>query len=395
MRTKIISFLKRHPTAVNLFWTVARMALSLWGLFVPVQPKTMLFASFGGRKFDDSPKAIYDEICRRPGFSDWKLIWAFVDPEQFQPPRGEKVRMDTPAFFHALLSSRVWVSNTGMDRGIGLTRKKTVKVETWHGAPLKKICGEEHTGSMGGQRERYGGRGERIIRCAQSEYDRDIFQRLFRAEKSDFLLCGLPRNDALLRYTPEDVKKIRAQLCIPAGKRVILYTPTYREYLLDEHNDTYIAPPMDLAKWERLLGEEYVLLFRAHYAVTAALKLTESDFVRDVSAYPTLNDLYAAADIMISDYSSTFFDYAILERPMLCFAYDLEEYEEKRGLYLDLEETLPCPVDREVDTLLERIQSLDTDAYSRRAKEFHRRFTPHDGHAARAVVEEVERRLSL
>lgn len=395
MRTKIISFLKRHPTAVNLFWTVARMALSLWGLFVPVQPKTMLFASFGGRKFDDSPKAIYDEICRRPGFSDWKLVWAFVDPEQFQPPRGEKVRMDTPAFFHALLSSRVWVSNTGMDRGIGLTRKKTVKVETWHGTPLKKICGEEHTGAMGGRRERYGGRGERIIRCAQSEYDRDIFQRLFQAEKSGFLLCGLPRNDALLRYTSEDVEKIRAKLHIPAGKRVILYTPTYREYLLDEHNDTYISPPMDLTKWERLLGEEYVLLFRAHYAVTAALKLTETAFVRDVSAYPTLNDLYAVADIMISDYSSTFFDYAILERPILCFAYDLEEYEEKRGLYLDLEETMPCPVDREEDTLLERIQSLDTEAYSLRTKEFHRRFAPHDGHAAQAVVDEVERRLDL
>ena len=394
MRQQLISFLKQHPFFVNLAWTLARWGLRLWGLFVPVRPKTMMFSSMGGRKFDDSPRAIYDEVCRRPGFSDWTLIWAFVEPEKFDLPRGEKVRIDTPAFFKALLSSQVWVGNSGIDRGIDLKRKGVVRVETWHGTPLKKICGEENTNTIGGKPKVFTGKPDGdTVRCAQSEYDREIFQRIFHAEQDAFLLCDLPRNDTLLRYTEADLAAIRERLEIPAGKKVILYTPTYREYLLDAHNNTYIAPPMDLRKWETALGGDYVLLFRAHYAVTAALGLKETPFVRDVSAYPTLNDLYVVADLMISDYSSTFFDYAVLDRPMFCFAYDLEEYQEKRGLYLDLEKTLPCPVDRDEDTLLEHIRTMDTATCIQRTQKFHQRFVPYAGQASQTVVDEIERRL--
>ena len=128
--------------------------------------------------------------------------------------------------------------------------------------------------------------------------------------------------------------------------------------------------------------------------MTAALHLSEDAFVRDVSAYPTLNDLYAIADAMISDYSSTFFDYAILDRPMFCFAYDLDEYEEKRGLYLDLAKTLPCPVDRDEDSLLGHIKTMDEGEYAARTRAFHQRFAPYAGHAAEAVVNEIQRRLT-
>lgn len=396
MRQKLINFLKTHPFFVNLAWGCARLALTVWGLFVPIRPRTMIFASFGGRKFDDSPKQIYDEVCRRSEFADWTLIWAFAEPEQFTLPRGEKVKIDTPAFFRALLSSRVWVSNSGMDRGIELKRKGVLKVETWHGTPLKKICGEENSNTLGGAPKPYTGKPDgETIRCAQSAYDREIFQRLFHARQDAILLCDLPRNDPLLRYTAEDIAAIRRRQNIPDGKRVLLYTPTYREYLIDEHRDTYLAPPMDLSKWKAALGADYVLLVRAHYAVTAALHLQEDAFVRDVSAYPALNDLYAIADAMISDYSSTFFDYSILDRPMFCFAYDLEEYEEKRGLYLPLAETLPCPVDRDEDALLHHIQTMDAAACSAAVRAFHLRFAPHAGHAAEAVVNEIERRLAL
>ena len=80
---------------------------------------------------------------------------------------------------------------------------------------------------------------------------------------------------------------------------------------------------------------------------------------------------------------------------MFCFAYDLEEYEEKRGLYLPLAETLPCPVDRDEDALLEHIKTMDAAACSAAARAFHLRFAPHAGHAAEAVVNEIERRLAL
>lgn len=369
--------------------------MRFWGCFLPIKNRTVIFSSFGGRKFDDSPKAIYDEMCSRKEFEGWTFIWAFVEPDNFNLPRGKKVKIDTPQFFHALLSSKVWVGNSGIDRGMNLRSKKHISVETWHGTPLKRICGEEATAYAAFRPERYKGKiDNQTIRCAQSEHDRTIFQRLFHASKDSILLYDLPRNDSLSKYTPEDFQRIKGSLNIPPDKKVILYTPTYREYLVNNDYDTYLAPPINLEKWESRLGKDYVFLIRAHYAVTAALNVKENDFVRDVSSYPTLNDLYIIADLMISDYSSTYFDYAILNRPMLCFAYDEDEYETKRGLYLNLADTLPCEIDKDEDSLLERISNLDYAIYSERAKVFHQRFAPFAGKASKRVVDEVLKRVN-
>lgn len=394
MRERLISFLKANPLFVRIIWDLARLFLRVWGWFVPVHQKTMVFCSFGGRKYDDSPKAIYEEVCSRHEFDDWKLIWAFVDPDKHDIPRGDKIKVDTPHFFKTLLSSKVWISNSGMDRGIDLMRKCNIRVETWHGAPLKKIGGEENQNSFGSNPQSYHGKLDAdTIRCAQSEFDREIFARINHAERSAILLCDLPRNDGLFKYSANAISEIKNKIGISKDKKVILYAPTYREYLVNEHNETFIVPPVDLAKWEKELGDTYVLLMRAHYAVTSALKIQESDFVKDVSSYPYINDLYIVSDILLSDYSSAYFDYSILDRPMLCFAYDLAEYKEKRGLYLELEEALPCEIDYHEDSLLSHIKALDYSNASERTKAFHQKYAPYAGHASKAVVDEVIKRL--
>ena len=391
MRLRMINYLKSHATLLRFGFRILRCILLITYLF-PIRKKQIIFASFGGRKFDDSPRAIYDEICRRREFEGWRLIWAFVDPEQVSIPRGEKVKIDTVRFFLTLFTSRVWVSNSGMDRGLQLRNPRIIRIETWHGTPLKKICGEENS-----KEARWGirlSRPDRLaIRCAQSEYDLEILSRVLQADKNAFLMADLPRNDELKHFSAADCAGIRNKLSIPPEKKVILYMPTYREYLINENRENYIAPPISMEKWEKLLGDEYVLLIRAHYAVSAALELHDSDFLRDVSAYEKLNELYEIADLLISDYSSAFVDYSILGRPMLCFAYDLAEYEEKRGLYLDLSETLPCEICRDEDTLLQQIQELDTAAASDRTAAFCRRFAPYAGNAAKAVADELQRRL--
>lgn len=353
----------------------------------------MLFASFGGRSFNDSPMAIYNEICKRVEFDDWELVWAFINPESIDIPRGKKIKMDSPSFFKALLQSRVWVSNSGMDRDIFLDLKNVVKVETWHGTPLKKICGDEHQNTMGGNRKIKGKLDNKTIRCAQSEFDQLLFQRLFHATKESILLCDLPRNDELFAYSIEKIKAIRKSLDITNDKKVILYAPTYREYLWDDKGNNLIAPPIHLDKWKQVLGSEYVLLFRAHYAVGTALNIKADDFVIDVSSYPNVNDLYVISNIMISDYSSAYFDYSILDRPMFCFAYDLDEYQEKRGLYLDLSESLPCKVYEQEDSLLENIKSVDVEKMSKMTHDFHAKFAPYAGKASKIVVDEICKRI--
>ena len=390
MREWIIRFLKHHALFVSWLWLFARHLLRIWGWFVPIRQKTMLFCSFGGRNFDDSPKAIYNEVCQRKEFEGWELIWAFVNPDEFEIPRGKKIKIDTVAFFHSLLYSKVMVSNSGMNRGVGLRRKGTVRVETWHGTPLKKICGEENQTGFSNHRKKRREKDSETIRCAQSAYDQEIFERIFHAEKSAILLCDLPRNDALCQFVADEKNRIKDGLGIAREKKVILYAPTYREYATDITKNT---PPIDVNKWESMLGNSYVLLIRAHYVVAKAMSIKESSFVKNVSEYPSLNDLYAISDLLISDYSSVYFDYSILDRPILCFAYDRKEYEEKRGLYLNLDKVLPCPVDYDEDALLNHIKNMNYDEACARTKAFHECYAPHAGNASKKVVDEILRKL--
>lgn len=393
MRERLIVFLKTHPWILRTIWSLTRGFL--W-FFVKItkQKKSVLFCSFGGRNFNDSPKAVFDEICRRKEFQDWRFIWAFVDPDKFNIPRGEKVKVDTFAFLKALVTSKIWVSNSGMDRGIDLITDKIVRVETWHGTPLKKIGGEENQNTIGIKPKDYKGPIDySAIRCAQSEFDREIFARVFHASKDSILLSDLPRNDELFNYNEQDCIAIRKSLGVDKSKKVILYTPTYREYLINDNSQNFIAPPINLERWKVELGEDYVLLVRAHYAVSAALGIINNDFVKDVSAYRSLNDLFVISDMMISDYSSTFFDYSILDRPMLCFAYDKDIYEEKRGLYLDMEKELPCRVCRTEDELLSEIKKQNYVMAAKKANAFHKKYAPFAGNASKIVVDNIINKL--
>ena len=392
---RILGFLKRHPRILAFCWGCARFGLRFLSLFVRVKPKTVLFSAFGGRSYDDSPRAIYEGMLADPRFADFEFVWAFAEPNKFDIPRGRKVKIDTPAFFRALLTARVWVGNSDIDRGIGLKSKKHLRVETWHGTPFKKICGEENTGSMRPQKKKAAKKDKDTVRCAQSAYDREILARVFTADENAFLMCDLPRNDKMLCYSAADCVCIKEKLGIPADKQVILYMPTYREYLLNEKKENYLAPPITQDKWKKTLGEDTVVLVRAHYAVTAAMNFTADGTFYDVSDYPYLSDLYAITDILLSDYSSAYVDFSILGRPMLCFAYDRAEYEEKRGLYIDLEKTLPCPIAENEDELLSFIREMDAAAYTEKTRDFCARFAPYAGHATEAVLEEIEKRLHL
>ena len=390
-RDKIIHYLIGHPKVLDTGWRVLHVTLSICTILIP-KKKTIVITSYAGRNYDDSPKALYEEICKRKEFDNWEIVWVFVNPERFIIPRGRKIKIDTLKFFYTLMSSKLWISNTGMDRDIHINQPKTVKIETWHGTPLKKIGIDQNNTAVGRRNRRLD---NSTIRCAQSEYDREIFKRVFNAAEDSFLMCDLPRNDGLRFFSADKTKQIRSRLGIPEDKKVLLYMPTYREYDIDDRNQYYAAPPIDLQKWEAMLGAEYVLLVRLHYAVSKAMEIKDNDFVKDVSHYATLNDLYLSADCLISDYSSAFVDYSILERPMLCFAYDYEKYSRERGLYIDFNKEMPCKVLKTEDEVIECIKTMDYEDMQRKVTAFREKYAPYKGVSSSAVVDEAIRRLEI
>lgn len=212
-----------------------------------------------------------------------------------------------------------------------------------------------------------------------------IYFPAFELQKSVFQMIGLPRNDRLTDYKESDVKEVRNRLGIAENKKVILYAPTFREFQKGSSREVVLDIPLDLQHWQEILGRDFVILFRAHYEVARHMRLEDYPVFLDVSTYPELNDLMLAADGLISDYSSIYFDFSLMQKPMYCFAYDYEEYMEKRGLYFKLEEELPCHVHRDEESLLEELLRYDENVVEKRKAtiQFRRKFVTEYGNAAK------------
>lgn len=120
--------------------------------------------------------------------------------------------------------------------------------------------------------------------------------------------------------------------------------------------------PVNFENWRKRLSDDWVVLFRAHYEVTKALKIQDDEFIRDMSSYPSLEDLMIVSDVLISDDSSMFFDYSVMHKPMLCFAYDYVRYAKERGMYFDIREYLPFA--SKENELLRLIEDTSKGEYS-------------------------------
>ena len=394
MKFSIKRILKSNSFIMNTAYIIARIGLDIIGSFIPVEQKSMIFVSFSGRRFDDSPKAIYEEVCRRDYFKDWDLIWAFKNPESYHISRGTTIHFGSKEYWLTLLKSRVWIDNGGIDLGLDLNRKRNLAVHTWHGTVLKWGYGHEKKNPVLAFYRKLIPKDSRSIRCIQTENEIDVCVETFKAAPDTFLRCGLPRNDCLLNYTEEHKREIKRSLGIPENKKVILYMPTFRAYVQDENHEYCIKPPINVEKWKTMLGDQYVLLIRTHYMISNALNLVEDSFIHDVSKYEPLSDLYVLADILISDYSSCMFDFSILEKPIRCFGYDYDEYIETSGLVYDLPTILPRGVMKDEDEVIASIVNIDYATDCELTRVFKSKYAEYfHGDASKRIVDEIERRL--
>lgn len=356
MDVSIINKIKYSKFLYNIYFYVGSITLNVLKWIVRPKKNLIVINSFGGRKFDDSPKSIYDEMIKDHRFQNCEIVWAFIEPEKYTIPYGRKIKSDTIKYFITLLKARVWISNSALERGLRFKGRHTFYLNTWHGIPIKKMGSD--IDSM--NKSFIGKNGHKTIdvMLAQGEFDTEVFSRVFKIPREKFAIIGLPRNDELVRSANTQKKiEIKSKLGIPFNKKVILYAPTFREYQKDSNNNCMLVPPMNLVKWRKDLGEKYVLLFRAHYEVVKIMNLQNNDFVKDVSKYDNLNDLMIVSDMLISDYSSIFFDYSIQRKPMFAFCYDYEKYGAMRGLYFDIRKALDSMNFGVEDTLIEEISS--------------------------------------
>ncbi len=388
IRKKLFYIVKYSPIVYTLYYHIGSFCLKVLRLFVRFDDKLILFSSFGGRKYDDSPKVIYERMLSDERFKNYKLIWAFINPEKVQLPDDIKIKCDTLKYYITALKARVWITNSSIERGLSFKGKNTLYFNTWHGTPIKKMGSDISSDNTSFKSK---GKNTIDVFTAQGEFEADIFSRVFNIPFEKIEVIGLPRNDVYVNHDENYRNELRKKLNIPLGKKAILYAPTFREYDKSDDLQCKISVPINLDYWEKALGDKYVLLFRAHYEVAKGLNIVDNEFVREMSGYPNLDDLMIASDLLISDYSSIFFDYSIMHKPMYCFAYDYEKYATERGMYFDIRDCLSTSENE--NDLLKLLTADNESACIEKVKVFQRKYVTAFGNATKYSIDIISRIL--
>ncbi|CEG29083.1 CDP-glycerol:poly(glycerophosphate) glycerophosphotransferase [Bacillus sp. B-jedd] len=383
---------------LEIFKSVYKIVFRLTGT-LPAKRKLIIFESYLGKQYSCNPRAIYEYL--RNNKPEYDMYWS-IDPRyraSFENKGIKTVDRFSLKWLYLMARARFWVSNSRLPLWIPKPGH-TIYLQTWHGTPLKRLAADmEEVHMPGTDTDSYkrnfleeSSRWDYLI--SPNEYSTEIFRRAFDFKKK-MIESGYPRNDFLYnRNIDEKANSIKEKLSIPLNKKVILYAPTWRDNQFYDKGKYKFNLELDLEKMRNELGSEYIVLLRMHYLIAENLDLSGySDFAMDVSGHEDIRELYIISDLLITDYSSVFFDFANLKKPMIFFVYDLENYRDQlRGFYFDFEKEAPGPLVKTTSEVIELIkvmagsEDILPDEYLR----FYMKFCHlEDGNASARVVKEI------
>ncbi|WP_405306624.1 CDP-glycerol glycerophosphotransferase family protein [Methanobrevibacter sp.] len=358
--------------------------------------KMIFFESFFGKSYAGNPKYLYETMLEMGMDKEYTFVWAYSGDDKDVIPGNPIIvdRFEPGDYYKYLALSKYWINNIIFP--IHTKRPGNVYLQTWHGTPLKKL-GYDITipgPEVQGRENFYNESRNWDYLISSNPYSTEIFKRAFKYEK-EVLEDGYPINDIFFKDNTEFVKDLKSKLGIDENKKIILYAPTWKD---DEQNESwqhYFNLEIDLERLYEEFSDEYVVILKMHHLVSENLRIDEKlkDFAIDLSGYDDIQELYVLSDILITDYSSVFFDYAHSRRPILFFVPDLNHYiENVRGLYLNMEKELPGPLIKDNDELINIIRNIDevSREYSEKYDEFYERFCSLcKGDSAKRIIEKI------
>ncbi|MBW3593365.1 MAG: CDP-glycerol glycerophosphotransferase family protein, partial [Actinobacteria bacterium] len=373
--------------------------------------EAVLYDCFGGREYSDSPRAIHEELVRRD--APFEHLWVVRDERFEPPPTAVAVRQLGREYYDAYARARYVVANDHWPRWFRRRHDQTC-LQTWHGAPVKQLglALADRPRALKDYRRAVAQRAENWQHVVSpAAFATPILERAF-AIGGEVLETGLPRTDVLAGAERARVgEEVRRRLGIE-GRRVILYAPTFRDHLdygfghraaqirdlpayradVARRDGYRLGQLLDLEALRAALDDDDVILFRKHPRIVETLAAREGG-VLDVSDHPDVIALLAAADVLVSDYSSLVVDYATTGRPIIFFVPDLEAYRDDiRGFSIDLEAEAPGPLLRTTDSVAEALRDLDrvVDEHRPRYEAFAASYCGlSDGGASTRVVDAV------
>jgi len=318
-----------------------------------------------------------------------KPIWVLNSAEaaKAEELKGARVvRHKSIQFFYYLMTSKVVISNNGVG-SFYPKRKNQIVVNTWHGGGAYKRVGIE-TGKTEKKIALLISKQTDIF-VSSSKMFTDVMTGSAMVPKTRFLSVGMPRNDIFFHDYSDIAIKVRQYYGISSDTKIILYAPTYRG---DMHKE-YFKNQMDIINIQKTIEERFggtwVFAIRMHYFLSAQLNV---DNAIDMSEYQDMQELLCAADVFITDYSSTIWDYSFLRKPGFLFVPDLKEYEKERTFYTE-PRTWPFELATSNSDMVDIIKNFDQGEMLQKINKHHQIFGNYEnGDASKNILKTISRR---
>ncbi len=356
----------------------------------PLQDKVVA-STMNGRKFDDNSKYVYYELHRIS--STLKLVWLKDMRYDYNVPSWvSTVSYRGLRKIYEISTAKVWYSTHRVPSYVR-KRKGQLYIETWHGG-----IGTKQVGYCKTQFSESVSKMKKITKLADvftsgSDFFSQIYRRSFFYD-GIIWKCGTPRNDILIIDHKDIGKEVRTHLGLPLSCKLFLYAPTFRDRFqykgeVDMHYYDVDYERL-LLSLQRRFGGEWIILLRWHPCIRLRMEgKVKVDKVIDVTGYPDMQQLLAASDAMMSDYSSSIMDGALCRIPCFIFATDYEEYRRDRGLHFEMDE-LPFPYASNNDELEQNILAFDKDNYLKKWDAFSVKVGLNEtGHASHDIAEKI------
>lgn len=389
VRTKVLSLRRWLSANRNLHKVIVYRLIFLR---LPINPNLVLYQSYWGKKIACNPYAIYTHLRQtRPALSH---AWVVAQEVDLRDTDGAAVHLKEHSlrYYYYMARARVLVNNANFPDAI-MKRSKTIHVQTKHGTPLKYMGLDQLRVNPGA----FANPDAFVRRCARWDYvissnvySSSVWRRGFPYNYK-IIETGYPRNDRLINATDQDRMAVRKKLGLPMDRDVVLYAPTFRPI----YPETAPAQPAKediIAAILDGLGETQVLVVRDHYYLDPDSAYQADPRLIDLSHVGATTDVLLATDLLITDYSSIMFDYAVRDKPIVVLGHDLEIYQAARGVYFDIRTSHPGVF---CDTLSGLTEVLANRAYATPQAQsmrdaFYKRFCHlDDGTAAQKVCDIV------
>lgn len=358
---------------------------------LPLKRRKVFLFSYYGSNYGCSPKYITNYMLKHYPKDQFDVVWAFSEPTSKHPPNNVRsVKIMSLRYFYELCTSKVIITNY-RTTDLFIKRKNQYYIQTWHSSLRLKQIEKDAEVSLPPAYVKMAKKDS--LKCdllvSGCKYSTDIFKKSFWYD-GEIFEHGTPRNDLLFQSSKNQRNKVLKNLNIPSRSKVLLYAPTFRK---NNNLDVY-----DL-DWKQLLERlkskfegEWVILVKLHpHLISKSSQLIYGDQVMDVTAYDDIQELMLTADVLISDYSSLMFDFAITKRPCFLYVPDIKEYtNQDRKLYFDVMELPFISATSNID-LFGKIETFNAAGYNQDLQKFLRRVGSYEeGNASEHLLKRIE-----